>query len=405
MTKHWTLILTGCFALIWCVHRAQAQSITFDEANTFFAFVVGDGPWSPNSNNHVLNSILIRLFVKLFGVSQLSVRAPALLGGALYIFAAYRICTLLACELALTWPLFVCFVYNPFVMDYLVAARGYGLAIGFLSLSLYLIARMLFAWDGASERKILKTAVAASVAGALSFCANFSFAYVNGALIAVLFVWAGTRWRKKGLLASAGLALACILPGILVALVLTGPMLAKFPRSELFWGAHSLSEMWSYIYHASFPALDSALVNHGITGALQKLAPSIVVGAAGTALLYLVFLFLGRGLRDCIRSPRLRVVASVSAMLGVTLLAHWLQFRLLKIPWPLDRTSLFIVPLLTIIVGCIFSTIPVNLMERTLRWLGSGILFIAATYFVGSLRDSYFQEWKFYGADVKAAFP
>ena len=196
MTKHWPLILTGCFALIWCVHRAQAQSITFDEANTFFAFVVGDGPWSPNSNNHVLNSILIRLFVKLFGVSQLSVRAPALLGGALYIFAAYRICTLLACELALTWPLFVCFVYNPFVMDYLVAARGYGLAIGFLSLSLYLIARMLFAWDGASERKILKTAVAASVAGALSFCANFSFAYVNGALIAVLFVWAGQDGEK-----------------------------------------------------------------------------------------------------------------------------------------------------------------------------------------------------------------
>ncbi|HEV3198190.1 MAG TPA: hypothetical protein VGZ73_09790 [Bryobacteraceae bacterium] len=28
--------------------------------------------------------------------------------------------------------LFVCLVYNPFVMDYLVSARGYSLALAFL---------------------------------------------------------------------------------------------------------------------------------------------------------------------------------------------------------------------------------------------------------------------------------
>ena len=37
------------------------------------------------SNNHVLNSLLMRLFTSVFGVSHLSVRAPALLGAALYI--------------------------------------------------------------------------------------------------------------------------------------------------------------------------------------------------------------------------------------------------------------------------------------------------------------------------------
>src|SRR5438477_4038213 len=158
MWRNWSLMLTACFALIWIFHRAFVQSITLDEANTFLRWVAPDLPthWEPHSNNHVLNSTLMRLCIWLFGLTQMAVRAPALLGGVLYILATFRLCMLLASGRVFRWALFVCFVYNPFIMDYLVAARGYGLALGFLSLAVYLFARTLVR-DGEelSEREIL----------------------------------------------------------------------------------------------------------------------------------------------------------------------------------------------------------------------------------------------------------
>jgi len=122
------------FALIWVTFRAHLQSVTVDEADSYLFFVAPDwaSQWYPSSGNHVLNTILIRFFTWLFGLSHLTLRAPALIGGAVYIAAVFRLCLLMTEEEIFLWPLFVSFVYNPFVMDYMVAARGYGLAVGFL---------------------------------------------------------------------------------------------------------------------------------------------------------------------------------------------------------------------------------------------------------------------------------
>ena len=91
-------------------------------------------------------------------------------------------------------------------------------------------------------------------------------------------------------------------------------------------------------------------------------------------------------------------------MLVLTLLAHWLQFKLLKIPLPLERTSIFFVPLLTAVTGAVLSVAPSNLMERVVRGLGITILCLTGLFFIGALRDSYFREWRSC-ADLKAAFP
>src|ERR1700687_6158320 len=121
------LVGTALFAMAWAVTRASYQSITIDEASTFLGYVVQANTqhWYPNSNNHVLNTALMRLFTTLFGVSNLTVRIPALIGAALYIAAVFRLCLLLSRSLVVQWPLFVCLVYNPFIFDYMVAARGY----------------------------------------------------------------------------------------------------------------------------------------------------------------------------------------------------------------------------------------------------------------------------------------
>jgi hypothetical protein len=81
------LYCAAAFVLLWETARAAIQSITIDEAHTYWAHVGRPWPahWIPSANNHVLNSMLMRLAVALFGVSHLTVRAPALLGAAIYV--------------------------------------------------------------------------------------------------------------------------------------------------------------------------------------------------------------------------------------------------------------------------------------------------------------------------------
>ena len=135
LPRHTLLLeLTALFAMFWAIARACVQAITLDEADSYLGFAQPSWPsyWYPSANNHVLNSMLMRLFTSVFGLSHITVRAPALIGAALYIAAAYCFCKLIARDLTLQWPLFVCLVYNPFIFDFLVAARGYSLAMAFL---------------------------------------------------------------------------------------------------------------------------------------------------------------------------------------------------------------------------------------------------------------------------------
>lgn len=59
-------------AFLWVLARAHVQSITIDEATTYEVFVAPADPyhWSAGSNNHILNSLVMRLFVGVFGLSH-----------------------------------------------------------------------------------------------------------------------------------------------------------------------------------------------------------------------------------------------------------------------------------------------------------------------------------------------
>jgi hypothetical protein len=405
-SRNWPVILTACFAVVWIVHRALVQSITLDEATTFRLWVSPDWPsqWTPQSNNHVLNSILMRMFIWLFGLSHLTVRTPAILGGILYIFSIYRFCTILGRNQVLTWALFVCFVYNPFIMDYLVVARGYGLALGFLSLAMYLFARALVRLEEPSEREILKHAMAISACAALSLSANFSFAYASAFLFASFLAWACLEQRKRGWTACARLAFDCTWPAVVIVFMLTGSVLAAFPRSELIWGVHSWAETWQDMRDATFAELNPYLVNPLVAGFLRAIQLNIVGAAAAAAMGYLVLVVLARRPRYFHARSRLLLASALAATLVLTLLAHWLQFKLLKIPLPYERTSIFFVPLATALVGAILSVAPSNLAERVVRGFGVVVLCVTGIYFIGTLRDAYFREWRLC-ADLKVAFP
>jgi hypothetical protein len=79
------------------VARACTQSVTLDEAESYLGFAGNTWPaqWTPSSGNHVLNSLLERLATSIFPLNELTLRAPAMIGAAIYIGSAFYLCVLL----------------------------------------------------------------------------------------------------------------------------------------------------------------------------------------------------------------------------------------------------------------------------------------------------------------------
>src|SRR5215813_12331059 len=170
-----------------CVYRAATQSIVHDEALVWQMYLAdGPGPIFQvfSANHHFLNTLLMYLCVSLFGTSEWSMRIPSLAGAALYFAAVYRVCRyafgsgyqfLLAVGLA---------TLNPFILDFMVAARGYGLA---LALCMWSLALLLPYIDDPKQRTARKL-VEAGVALALSVVANLVFA-IPAAVLAGMAMW------------------------------------------------------------------------------------------------------------------------------------------------------------------------------------------------------------------------
>ena len=408
--KRIPIVLAASFAMIWLISRACLQSVTIDEADAYLGYAAPPWPshWYPASANHVLNSILVRILTHLFAPSHLTLRGPALLGAAIYIASIYRLCALISNNPMLTVPLFISLVYNPYIMDYLVAARGYGLAIGLLMAAISILAPQL-----PSRPPPLKACMFASACAALSFTANFAFAFVDAACLGMFFLtacWQAVRREEQSIPRTsrfrvcAGLAAACFLPAFLITLAICGSVLLNWPQGQLYFGARSLTETWSGVVEATFYELNPFVLNPLLYATLHRasyfLPPLVVV----LCLLQIgLVLFSDRSRFDWRSRGMIPFGLYLIAVTLLTLLLHWLSFRTFELLLPKDRTALFFAPLSLLIFGVTTAVASGSKMGHTLHILGIILLCTGALYFVGSLRLFYFKEWKF-DADVKTTF-
>ncbi len=219
------------FVLVWEGARAVVQSITIDEANTWLGSVARPWPshWVPSANNHVLNSMLMRLAVALFGASHLTLRAPALLGAVIYVASALALVKAVAASPFERLALFLCLAANPFVLDFLVAARGYSLALAFLlaAVAIAAVPRLRAPAEGApADRR----SMAASLCLGLSFAANFSFGLVDACAAILLCAWA--LWddeRPRNASSAVRTVAVCGAPALAAALFFGAPALLHMP--------------------------------------------------------------------------------------------------------------------------------------------------------------------------------
>lgn len=124
-------VFVSLLLLAYTIYRACVLSLTIDETSTFLTFVplnfmdiISDKIIS--ANNHILNTLLIKLFASMFGNSEIVLRFPSLIGHVIYLVSSYLIVKKIK-NPVIAFSGFVLLNFNPFLLDFFSLARGYAL--------------------------------------------------------------------------------------------------------------------------------------------------------------------------------------------------------------------------------------------------------------------------------------
>lgn len=199
-----------------CAYRAATQSITVDEATTYLNYVRDHwaNVWTNyDPNNHILYSILAQLSVRAFHISEFTLRLPSVLAGFFFIVGLYRVLEETVSSRAIRGIALLAFGTAPLLLDFSVAARGYGLSLALLVWAIYSCVT--------SHSK--RHDVCAGVLLGLSLAANFNIAFPALGLIAF----------RRG-------SLALILPAAAIFGTICYPLLGQIHSGQLYIGAPTI---------------------------------------------------------------------------------------------------------------------------------------------------------------------
>lgn len=193
MNKITKFILFALATLLFCYTAAKAYllSITWDEAYSYLEYV-RKGEFSyplvfgnMSANNHLLLTWMDVLFVKLFGVSEFVLRIPALIAHLLFLIYSAK----LLAHFQNKWLILASFLIinlNPYLLDFFSLARGYGLSIGLMMVSIY----HLYVFQKEFKNKF---AIYSLLVAALSVLANYVLLNFFLGLFACIFMLNGLR--------------------------------------------------------------------------------------------------------------------------------------------------------------------------------------------------------------------
>jgi hypothetical protein len=306
------------------VIRAMTLPVTVGEAWNYDRFVAP--PWREalehfDVNNHVLNTLLVRISTARFHLTELSLRLPSLMGGILLLWAVYRLARRFG-----SGPMFLCVAglvtLNPMTMDAMSEARGYGMALAAL---LWGLEWMLESaeWFNGAKFKLAAVCLGLSIAASLAFAAP---------ALALLMLYLG--WGR-GWIWPQGQGRVFALIALLTAFVFLAVPIDHVDATSFLSGATSLrqtlNEMSAVTFGSSSPVVFAA----------SRIGMAVVagLGAVWTLLLW----------RH--RWSGLTVLSggTVSLSLLILLAAH----RRWNATFP-QGGALYLIPLSTLLVAALF---------------------------------------------------
>lgn len=335
----WVMLLCCSFGLLASsVYRAATFPFVHDESLSFSIF-----NWSPGeavtANNHLLNTWLMQLCSKLLGNSELSLRLPNLLAHALYLVSGLSLLKRLQ-NVALMIVGFAFLNLNSFLLDFFFLARGYGLAMSFMLLSLYLLVR---AYEFKPKYGFVKYIYFAVAAGALSVLANFTLLnyLLPLLLIAGWFLLTDKSLRRFSLSHIRAAIPLFLASSIFLAFVLSETFRLKKGGHLYSGGSKSfLSDTVGSLVHCSLYSVFYSRTT------VQNIS-LVLVGLFIALLLFGLYLFWLK--------KEVHVFVPIVIILAIAVALPIWQHYLVHTLFPTERTALFYVPLFALALVSAFS--------------------------------------------------
>ncbi len=319
-----------CVSLIaYVILRSYHLSFTYDEAASYFLI---NGNANPNSaNNHILNTFLMRICSSLFGNSELALRLPNVLSFGLYIVG----CFLILRNLKNKWFAIVggsLLLFNPIIIEFFSLARGYGISIGFLMLSLYFLLRRNFNYS--SYKLLIRDFTFSMFFAILAIFANLTTVNYYIAILAIFIIQYLLLSRQslnlsyKTHLSFVGIALLTCIP--LYFCIIRLLLLSEL--HELYFGVdfieHSLNSLIFYsLYLSEYPSLVFVLIKLGIIVSLP---------------LGILSMFIKRPI-----SKNFLIITSLLIILIIGLIV---EHYLFDSRYPYGRTALYFIPIFSLYI-------------------------------------------------------
>ena len=387
-------ILLMVSAFIYACIRSSLLSITHDEALTYFISIkpiveiLANNVLYP-ANNHFLNTLLIKFFTSVFGLSEFVVRIPALIGFGIYLSASYL---LLRLFLRRIWLVLgsALMVLNPFMLDFFSCARGYSLALGFFMLALYVM--FSISVDGLNTKRFiyLLLFMFLCIASSLTFIIPF-FAMLFIVFVIDLKSWMSLRGKKD---------VSCNREHIYVrvfTIFITGFILfnivamqfAKLENVHLhFLGGHE--GLW---YDTVGSLIKASLYGMEYASAITPFVFAFVIAV----LLISVFVIVFRTIKSRRLTPIDFYIILSFSMIGLCSLAYLFVNFTLGTAFPRERTVLFMIPLFTLLWLLVWSrlkTLKAYKVKHIINVFMVVVAVIIILHYMCCVNLTHFHNWK-----------
>jgi hypothetical protein len=363
-------IAVAVFALartLVCAYRAAHQSITVDEASTYLNYVRGHwtniwGPYDPN--NHVLFSILAQISVRLFHLSEFSLRLPTVIAGFFFVIGFHRVLAITVDSRAIRWITLVAVSMAPLLLDFSVAARGYGLGITLLIWAVYFSIRGRDFWAG--------------IFAGLAMAATFNLAFsVLGLAVCPLILGLG-RWRARLRRVNS-----VVEPAAVVLLAICYPVIRQAHTDQFYIGHSNLRDALYDFVNLTVRAAPNRGGWIGSGAAIRALEHFLL-----PAILLLVIATSARlFLRD--KSSLRSLLPALALLLALALILA--SHLLLGFNYPGDRLTLPLFVLLALAWAIAVAQIP----NRIFRLANGVIAIVLIAQFAHQAHLYYFTIWQF----------
>lgn len=369
----WVFVLA---LFVYIAVRAYTVPITHDEAYSYLLvktnYVVA---MTGTANTHWINSLGMKIGALLLGDAIWQLRLFSVLAWLLYGFSAIKVSEKVQNKF-LGLGLFICFVANPFLLDFFSLARGYGLASAFTLASIWKAMETLDkdSWE-------LEEWVPVVFLGSLAVFSNYTAFYFFMALVGsfLLFAIYKKGWRfflpiriNKWLILVVGTGIAAI----------SNLLFIKLYTGDLEYGSND------GLINSVFGSLVSGSLYAPYLSSNANLITYLVVLLVSVAVSYAVYLLIVKKTL----TPLVFLTAIVLWMLLFNIVFH----LLFGTPYLFSRTTLVFYPCIITIIFLFLNELrlvqPAKQYVAGFIGIAFGCLFLLN--FSNHLNVQYCYEWK-----------